>query len=53
MNVDGMEKNSCDKVYTTMIYKRRSGKMVKASAILKFPSVDNCQKQFKKLSRKE
>ena len=25
MDVDGMEKNSCDKVDTTLIYKRRSG----------------------------
>ena len=53
MDVDGMEKNSCNKVDTTLIYKRRSGRMVKLSAILKSPFVDNCQKQFKKLTWKE
>ena len=44
MNVDGMEKNSCGKVDTTLIYKRRSGRIVKPSAMLKSPFVDNCQK---------
>ena len=48
-----MEKNPCGKVDTTLIYKRRSGRMVKPSTILKSPFVDNCQKKFKKLNRKE
>ena len=46
MDVNGMEKNSCGKVDTTLIYKRRSGRMVTPSAILKSPFIDNCQKQF-------
>ena len=53
MDVDGMEKNSCGKADTTLIYKRRSRRMVKPSTLLKSPFVDNCQKQFKKLNRKE
>ena len=53
MDVNGMEKNSCGKVDTTLIYKRRSGRMVKPFAILKSPFIDNCQKRFKKLTRKE
>ena len=48
-----MEKNSCEKVDTTLIYKQRSRRIVKPSAILKSSFVDNCQKQFKKLTRKE
>ena len=44
---------SCGKIDTTLIYKRRSGRMVKPSAVLKSPFVDNCQKQFKRLACKE
>ena len=44
---------SCGNLDTTIIYKRRLGRMVKPSAILKFLFVDNCQKQFKRLTRKE
>ena len=44
---------SCGKEDTTMIYKRRSGGMVKASAVLKSSFVDNFKKQFKRLTRKE
>ena len=44
---------SCGKVDTTMIYKRRSRRMVKPSAVLKSPFVDNFQKQFKRVTRKE
>ena len=53
MDVDGMEKNSRGKVDTTLIYKQRSRRMVKPSAILKSPFVDNCQQQLKKLIHKE
>ena len=35
------------------IYKQISGRMVKPYVILKSPFVENCQKQFKKLTRKE
>ena len=44
---------SCGNLDTTLIYKRRSGMMVKPSVVLKSPLVDNCQKRFKRLTCKE